>query len=573
MEEIERESMPVDVLFVGGGPACLAGAIHLMKLIETHNEGVADGSIEGEEFDEPMIGLIEKGSEIGAHGISGAVLDTTALDELIPDWREDDEFPVERFVEQEAMLALTSDSAGFKLPFMPPEFADHGRPIISIAKFQKYLAEKAEELGVMIFPGFAGVECLVEDGQVTGVRTGDKGVGPDGQPKDNFEPGMLLESPVTIVGEGPRGHLVRQLTETFSLEEGRNPIAYEMGCKEVLELPEGSIDKGFVYLTALYPLQDMWGNGAFGGGFIYSMSGDRVCIGLLASLDAHDPGQDVQYLLQKMKLHPMIKDIIGKGKVIKYGAKAVTVGGWGCMPKLHMPGAMIVGDSGSFLNAARIKGIHLAMKSGMLAAETAFEAMKSGESGAEAMALFQQKIDDSWIRTEMEPTKNFHAGFHTGGMVGGSIKFGLSKIFGASETTKVAADHEGMHKLNGRKLPEQPSPGKYADLDYDGTYIVDKLSDVFLSGTMHDEHQPCHLQIEDREVCATKCVEEYGNPCERFCPAQVYNMVPNEETGRKEMQVDFSNCVHCKTCDIRDPYQIIKWVPPQGGEGPEYGFM
>ena len=578
MSEIERESMPVDVLFVGGGPACLAGALHLMDLIEKHNEGVADGSIEGEEFEEPMIGLIEKGSEVGSHGISGAVLDPRALDELIPDWKDDSSFPLERYVEREAMLMLADADRGFPLPFMPPEFHDKGKPIVSIAKFQKWLAEKAEEKGVMVFPGFAGVELLYdEDGRCAGVRTGDKGVGPNGEQKDNFEPGMDLESPVTILGEGPRGHLARILMNKYGLQEGRNEMGYETGCKEVLEFPEGTIQDGFVYLLAGYPLQNIFGEGPFGGGFIYSMGGDRVCIGLLATLDAADPGQDVHYLLQKTKMHPKVREILEGGKVIKYGAKAVTVGGWGCMPKLYAPGAMIVGDSASFLNAARIKGIHLAMKSGMLAAETAFEAMKSGDNSEEAMAKFKQAIDASWVREEMEPTKNFHAGFAKSGMVGGTIKFGLSKIFGAGEIEKLHADHEGMKKVAevhaSGKLPEQPAPGKYADLEYDGTYIIDKLTDVYLSATKHDEHQPCHLKVADREICATKCVEEYGNPCERFCPAQVYNMVMNEEAGRKELQVDFSNCVHCKTCDIRDPYQIIQWVPPEGGDGPEYGIL
>ena len=575
MSEIERESMPVDALFVGGGPACLAGAIHLMDLIEKHNTGVSDGSIEGDEIEEPMIALIEKGSDIGSHAVSGAVLDPRALTELIPDWKAREDFPLERWVEREQMLMLTSATGGFALPFMPPELHDKGKPIVSIAKFQKWLAEIAEEKGVMIFPGFAGVDLLYdEQGRTAGVRTGDKGVGADGQPKDNFEPGMLLETPLTIIGEGPRGHLARILMDRFNLQDGRNQMAYETGCKEVLELPEGSVKDGFVYLTAGYPLQKPpFGAGVFGGAFIYSMAGDQVCIGLLAATDCDDPGLDVQYLLQKLKLHPKVREILKGGKVVKYGAKAVTIGGWGCVPKLYAPGAMIVGDSASFLDASRIKGIHLAMKSGMLAAETAFEAMKSGDNSDAAMSLFQKKIDDSWVREIMEPSQNFHAGFSENGMVGGGLSYLWSKVSGPGKIAAIREDHEHIKKLDGRTLPEQVSPGKYGDIEYDGDYVIDKLTAVYLSGTTHDEHQPCHLIIEDTDVCATKCVEEYGNPCERFCPAQVYNMVHNEETGRKEMQVDFSNCVHCKTCDIRDPYQIVKWVPPEGGDGPEYGIL
>ena len=575
MSEIERESMPVDALFVGGGPASLAGAIHLMDLIEKHNTGVADGSIEGEEIEEPMIALIEKGSELGSHGISGAILDPRALDELIPDWKEREDFPAERYVEREQMLALTSATGGFALPFMPAELHDMGKPIVSIAKFQKWLGEIAEEKGVMIFPGFAGVELLYDDeGRVAGVRTGDKGIDAHGEQKDNFEPGMLLETPLTMIGEGPRGHLARQLMNKFGLQKGRNEMAYETGCKEVIELPEGSVKDGFVVLTAGYPLQSApFGAGVFGGAFMYSMAGDKVCIGLLATTDGEDPGMDVQYLLQKLKQHPKVREILKGGKVVKYGAKTVTVGGWGSMPKLYAPGGMITGDSASFLDAARIKGIHLAMKSGMLAAETAFEAMKSGDNSEEAMALYKQKIDASWVRSIMEPTQNFHAGFSNGGMISGGLSYLMSKVSGPGQIKPIKADHEHMKMLNGRELPKQVGPGKYADVDYDGEYIIDKLTAVYLSGTTHDEHQPCHLLIEDTDVCATKCVTEYGNPCERFCPAQVYNMVDNATTGRKEMQVDFSNCVHCKTCDIRDPYQIIKWVPPEGGDGPEYGIL
>ena len=566
MSEIERESMPVDALFVGGGPACLAGAIHLMKLIKAHNEGVESGKIEGKALNDLTIALIEKGSEVGSHAISGAVLDPRSLDELVPDWRKREDFPLERWVEREQMVLLTEKSA-FPAPLMPPDMSDHGKPIVSIGKFQKWLAAIAEEEGVMIFPGFAGVDLLFnEEGRVNGVRTGDKGLDAHGEPRDNFEPGMLLESPVTILGEGPRGHLARILMNKFKLQEGRNEMTYEMGCKEVLEFPDGVIQDGFVLLTAGYPLGEV-----FGGAFIYAMGGNRACIGLLASLDAPDPAQDVHYLLQKLKMHPYVRKILGKGKVIRYGAKAVTVGGWACMPKLYAPGAMLVGDTASFLNAARIKGIHLSMKSGMLAAETAFEAIKSGDSSEKAMSLFQKKIDESWVRAEMEPSKNFHAHMSRYGVLGGAFRFGLDKVFGPGETAHVEPDYKGLKRMSqvhtNNRLPERN------EVPYDGTYLIDKLTDVYMSGTKHDEHQPCHLKIADTEICATRCAEEYGNPCERFCPAQVYNMVMNEAAGRKEMRVDFSNCVHCKTCDIRDPYNIIRWVPPEGGQGPEYGIL
>ncbi len=562
---MEREEMPVDVLFVGAGPANLAGAIRLMNLINEHNEAVGEGRKEGEVYDEPMIAVLEKGSRVGAHQLSGAVLDPKALDELFPEWRTFDDFPVERFIERDEMVFLTNGGA-MKAPWVPPEMNNMGKPIISLGRFCEWLAEKAEEMGVMIFPGFAGDQILWDGDTVIGVRTGDKGVGPDGQPRDNFEPGMDLTSPVTIIGEGPRGHLARQVIHKRKLDAGKNPMVYEIGCKEILELPAGSVKESFAVHGLGYPL-DMK---TFGGWFMYSMGGDKVCLGLLIALDAKDPNMDCHKELQKLKLHPYIKGVVGEGKVIKYGAKSVTIGGWGSVPKLSTDGAMLVGDSASFLNPFRVKGIHLSMKTGMLAAETAFQAMVSGDASDSTLKAYQAAVENSWVGKEMDHSKNFHANFE-GGIISGMIKTGMQYLFGPGSSIKpFSADYAHMKQL---KDFYKSGPQLEDKLEYDGKYIMRKLDSVFLSGTMHDEHQPAHLLIEDTEICATKCLEEFGNPCTKFCPAQVYNMVENEESGRLEMQVDFSNCVHCKTCDIRDPYQIIKWVPPQGGEGPEWGIM
>lgn len=561
--EVEREEMPCDVLFVGGGPANLAGAIHLMNLVESHNEAVAAGG-EGEEIDEPMIVLVDKGSELGAHQLSGAVLDPRALTELIPDWKTTEGFPIERFVETEDMVFLTKGSH-ISAPWLPPEIVNLGKPIVSLGRLCAWLGEIAEEKGVNIFSGFAGTELLYDGDKVIGVRTGDRGVDKDGGKKDNFEAGYDLPATVTILGEGPRGNLTKKLIDRHNLDANCNPMAYEVGCKEVIELPEGTIKEGYVYHSIGYPL-DM---NTFGGSFLYSLSGDRVCIGMLVATDAQDPMMDCHLLLQKLKMHPFIKSKIGTGKVVKYGAKAVSIGGWASQPQLFHDGVMIVGDGGSFLNPMRIKGIHLSMKTGMLAAETAFECMKTGEAPASALAAYKQRIDDSWIRTEMEPATNMHANF-SNGLVGGLVKTGAQYFFGPGPTKSFPADHTHMHTL------EQHHRDGYEEekLEYDNVYLMDKLTSVYNSGTQHDEDQPCHLKITDTEICATTCLKEYGNPCTKFCPAQVYNMVPNEENNnRLEMQVDFGNCVHCKTCDIRDPYQIITWVPPEGGNGPEYGFM
>ena len=561
---MEREEMPCDVIFVGAGPANLAGAIHLMNLIEAHNEAVEAGTKEGEVFDEPMIMVLEKGSEVGAHQLSGAVLDPKALTELFPDWRDDEEFPLERFVEREAMVFLTEDGH-IEAPWIPPELINHGKPIVSLGRLCKWLAEHAEEKGVTIMPGFAGVDMLWEGDAVNGVRTGDRGIGKDGQPTDEFEPGMDLTSPVTILGEGPRGHLSRKVIQRRDLDADSQPMIYEIGVKEILELPEGSVKDGFVAHTLGYPL-DME---TFGGSFLYTMGSNKVCIGLLVAADAKNPNLDVHLDLQRLKTHPYIKSIIGEGKVVRYGAKAVTIGGWASMPQLYTDGCMVVGDSASFLNPLRIKGIHTSMKSGMLAAEAAFEAMVTGDASEAALSLYKERLDESWVRAEMEPAKNMHSNFRNG-FIGGLVRTGVQYFFGPGATTQPF--HEDFRHVE-RITTYFANRNEPKAVEFDGTYLVDKLTDVYYSGTTHEEQQPAHLKIIDTEVCATTCLEEYGNPCTKFCPAQVYNMRPNEESGRLEMEVDFSNCVHCKTCDIRDPYQIITWVPPQAGEGPEYHLM
>ncbi|HMV65552.1 MAG TPA: electron transfer flavoprotein-ubiquinone oxidoreductase [Myxococcota bacterium] len=561
---MQRDEMPVDVLFVGAGPANLAGALHLKALIDAHNDAIAAGTKSGEPL-EIQIAILEKGSRLGAHQVSGAVVDPIALDELMPDWRQRDGVPVERFIERDEMVFLTN-GGHFKAPWVPPEMNNLKKPIFSLGKLCAWLGGIAEEKGIMVFPGFSGVDLLWEGDQVRGVRTGDKGVGKDGQPRDNFEPGIDITARVTVIGEGPRGHLARKLIERRQLDVGKNPMVYEIGCKEVIELPAGSIQQGFAIHGLGYPL-DMK---TFGGWFLYSMGGDQACIGMLVAADARDPMADCHELLQRLKTHPFVRGILGKGHVVKYGAKTVTIGGWSSVPQVYTDGAMLVGDSASFLNPFRIKGVHLSMKSGMLAAEAAFEALLRGDSSAATLKTYQDRLDASWVRAEMERSQNFHAAFHDGLLLG-TVRAGLQWMFGpGSAVQPFDADYKNMARIGEYYASGPQLSGK---VEYDGKYLLDKLTDVYLSGTTHDEHQPAHLHIVDTEICATTCKTEYGNPCTRFCPAQVYNMVPNEATGRAEMRVDFANCVHCKTCDIRDPYQIITWVPPQAGEGPEYGIL
>lgn len=560
---MERDEMPCDVLFVGAGPANLAGAIHLTTLIEQYNASVEAGTTKGEPIEEPMIVVLEKGSEVGQHQLSGAVMDPRALDELLPDWRERDDVPVERWVEREELVVLTRNGQA-RAPWVPPELDNVGKPIISLGKMCKWLAGIAEEKGVNIFSGFTGNELLWEGDACVGVRTGDRGIGRDGQPKDSFEPGMDLQCPVTILGEGPRGHLTRKLIQRRNLDADSEPMIYYIGVKEILDLPAGSVQDGWVMHTLGYPLDP----GTFGGTFAYAMEGDRVCIGLLAGLNAADPQMDAHHMLQQFKMHPYIREKLGEGTVVKYGAKAVTIGGWGSVPQLYTDGAMITGDSAAMFNPLRIKGIHLSMKSGMLAAEAAFEAMRCGEATAEVLSRYQHAVRDSWIREDMEPGQNMHHNFHKH-FVSGMVQTGIQYVFGPGPLQSFSDDFHHMKKL----ADHTPAPWAHEEIPYDGKYLIDKLTDVYHSGTQHEEQQPAHLKIIDTEVCATTCLEEYGNPCTKFCPAQVYNMRENEATNRLEMEVDFGNCVHCKTCDIRDPYQIITWVPPEGGNGPEYDMM
>jgi electron-transferring-flavoprotein dehydrogenase len=547
-----RDELPCDILFVGAGPACLAGAIHLF------DRATAEGG------DAPAIFVIEKGSEVGAHQLSGAVLDPIALDELLPSWREDPTFPLEKWVEREELVYLTRTTA-LKAPWIPPELHNHGKPIVALGKLVKWLAAQAEQRGITILPGFAGVEVLWEGDRVVGVRTGDKGTDRHGAPRENFEPGVDIKAKVTIVGEGPRGHLARRIIQRRRLDAHSQPMVYSIGVKEVLELPPGTLADGLVVHTLGYPLD----NDTYGGSFLYAMAEDKVCIGLLVGLDAKNPQMDAHAMLQQLKAHPYVKGIIGQGKVVKYGAKAVTIGGWASIPELATDGAMLIGDSVSFLNPMRIKGIHLSMKSGMLAAEAALAAVRADDPSAAVLSAYPRAVRDGWIRAEMEPSKNMHANFHDG-FAAGMVRTGLQWLLGPGPTQELPPDHRGMATV-AEYGAKNRAPAEA--LSYDGTYLIDKLTDVYHSGTKHDEHQAAHLKIVDTEICATTCREQFGNPCTKFCPAQVYNMVPNEKTGRAEMQVDFSNCVHCKTCDIRDPYQVITWVPPEGGNGPEYGIL
>jgi len=565
---MEREVLEFDVQFVGAGPAGLAGAIHLATMIERHNAAAGaptegGSGAPGPALGEVTIAVLEKGKRVGAHGLSGAVLDPRALDELIPDWRAKG-CPIASEVTGDDVFFLW-EQGQFRLPLLPPILQNHGNSIVSLGRLVEWLAGIAEEKGVLVVTETPAAKPLIENGRLVGVRTGDKGVDKKGEHKSNYQPGADCRAKATVLCEGPRGTLAKSLETTFGLTVGRNPQVYSTGVKEVWEVPAGRARKGRVIHTMGWPLpQD-----TFGGGFVYGMDDSHWALGLVTGLDSPDPTTDPHGYFQLWKTHPLVRPLLESGKPVAYGAKAIPEGGWWAMPRLSADGLLLAGDSGGFLNGARLKGIHLAIKSGMLAAETLFECLLAGDFSKERLARYEERVAASWAADELRSVRNFHQGFE-GGLFTGMLSSGFQMLLGGrdlfGDRLKSVPGHERMRKLRERYAQGKPAPPRF-----DGVLTFDKLADVYLSGTKHDEDQPVHLVVADTSVCATKCREEYGNPCQHFCPASVYEMVPDEaKPDALRLQINASNCVHCKTCDIADPYQIITWVPPEGGGGPDY---
>lgn len=610
---MERESLEMDVVFVGAGPANLSGALHLSRLIAEHNSGIESGQREGKSLGETQIAVIEKGSAVGAHCLSGAVMDPRGLAELIPDFKEQGA-PLEAEVKEDFFYYLTKGRA-VRSPINPPPLNNHGYYIVSLNRLTAWLGEKCEEAGVNIFPEFPGADLLFdENDRVLGVRTGDKGIDKEGKQKPNFEAGVDLLAKVTVLGEGVRGSLTKKLVRRLGLDEGREPQVYSLGVKELWELPDDRYPAGRVTHTLGFP-SDQW---TYGGGWIYGMQNRVLNIGYVTGLDYRDPLIDPHAEFQKYKTHPFIAQLLAGGKMIRYGAKAIAAGGLHAMPRMYSDGVLIVGDSAGFLNAARLKGIHSAIKSGMLAAETIFEALVADNFSAAQLGSFEARVKDSWITPELRRYRNFHAGFRHGrwlGMANAGLQYITGgRAWGILDREHQEPGHEAMQKLsaygyhgNGAVAP------RYKELRFDKQITFDKVTDVYHAAVGHDEDQPAHLHVLDTNICATRCAEEYGNPCQRFCPAAVYEMVevagthgvksePPASAGgssgnptnrgpqagsrlgladregadakpRRQLQINFSNCVHCKTCDIMDPYQIINWVTPEGGGGPDYVGM
>ena len=564
IESVERPQMPADVVIVGGGAAGMACALRLSQLIDKHNSEHRDAQLSKEN-----IYVLEKAREVGQHCLSGALLDPRSIAELLPDFKKD--APLDAEVTKEAVYFLTKASR-FKFPITPPFLRDHGNYVVSLNRLVKWLGGKVEETGITIFTGFAGSELLFDGDRVTGVRTDDKGVDKEGQPKSNFEPGYDLQAKIVILAEGPRGSLTKQLIEKFDLAKNRNPQTYGVGVKELWEVPSGRIAAGEVIYTMGWPLTTR----EYGGGWIYGSRDNVVSLGFVTGLDYRDPRLDPQRVLQQFKTHPFVARLLEGGKMIRYGAKSLPYGGWWAIPPIAGNGWMILGDSAGFLNAARLKGIHLAIKSGMLAAETAFEALKKDDSSATSLSQYQTKVESSWIKEELWKYRNIHQGFEHG-LFAGMFHTGLQMITGGRGIQDRYSASPGYKRME--KLSQLPANGGaethlLGPAKGDGKLTFDKLTDLYHSGTKHEEDQPSHLIIHDTKVCNERCVKEYGSPCQNFCPANVYEMVDDSsQPNGKRISLNPSNCVHCKTCDIHDPYQIITWVPPEGGGGPNYDGM
>jgi electron-transferring-flavoprotein dehydrogenase len=556
MTEITREEMDVDILLVGAGPANLACAYRLLDLI-------AQDTTAGGGLGETVVMVIEKGAHVGAHSISGAVLDPVSLRKLIPDCQEKGA-PLRAPVSSETMLYLTRNGK-IKVPWVPSSMHHHGCYVISLNELVSWLGAQLEAKGCEIFAGTAGAKLLFDGGRVAGVQTDDKGINKDGVQKSSFEPGMNLRAKVTVLGEGVRGSLTKTLISKLNLGAGRNPQTYTTGVKELWEFPAGTLTPGTVIHTMGYPLD----HETFGGGFIYHLSDTLMSIGIVVGLNYRNPFTEPQALFSKMKMHPHVSRMLEKGKMVRYGAKAIPEGGYWSIPKNYGDGFLITGDATAFLNPARLKGIHLAIESGILAAETIFASLKKNDFSDSSLAAYDQKWRSSIINQELYSQRNFHHMFERGPW--SAPGFVLKQLLKGPKAFRTAP-HITEDYLNVRRLNEYfgasiPKPEQWRPKP-DGKLVANKLDAVYFSGTHHEEDQPSHLLVSDINVCVTKCTQEYGNPCQYFCPAQVYEM--DEEGGSRRLKINASNCVHCKTCDIADPYAIITWVPPEGGGGPKY---
>lgn len=551
---MERESMEFDVVIIGAGPSGLSAACRLMQLARETEQKLT-------------VCVVEKGSEVGAHILSGAVFEPRAMSELFPDW-EARGAPLNTQVRDDEVYYLKDQERASRIPAFLTHKTMHneGNYIVSLGNVCRWLGEQAEAMGAEIFPGFAAQEILVEDGVVKGVITGDMGISATGEQKESYMPGLELRARYTLFAEGCRGHLGKQLIHRFELDKGKDPQHYGIGIKELWDIPANLHQQGLVVHTAGWPLSE---SGAMGGGFLYHMENNQVVVGLITDLNYSNPHLSPFDEFQRYKHNPVVKRFLEGGKRVSYGARAIAKGGLQSLPKMTFPGGLLTGCDAGTLNYAKIKGSHTAMKSGMIAAESVFEALGSGDKGGRELDTFSSAFESSWVYNELHAQRNFGPLMHKyGALLGGGLSWIDINVFNGKLPYTLhdkSADYAQLTPASESPKPDYPKP--------DGKLSFDKPGSVFLSNTNHEEDQPCHLHLTDADLPIRDNLPAFDEPAQRYCPAGVYEIMVDEASGEKRFVINAQNCVHCKTCDIKDPAQNITWVAPEGAGGPNYPNM